>query len=112
MKIKRPILRYHGGKWKKASWIISHFSPHRTYTQRGNASYVHEFCDQDHIDLVTNCRLLKGTVLISGYASELYTDLLSDWYQVRSMALADGARERTECLWSNRPFPNELFRHQ
>lgn len=31
--LKRPILRYHGGKWLLAPWIISHFPPHRVYTE-------------------------------------------------------------------------------
>lgn len=30
---KRPVLRYHGGKWKLAPWIISHFPPHRIYVE-------------------------------------------------------------------------------
>lgn len=25
----RPVLRYHGGKWKLADWIISYFPRHR-----------------------------------------------------------------------------------
>jgi DNA adenine methylase len=29
----RPILRYHGGKWKLADWIISNFPPHRIYVE-------------------------------------------------------------------------------
>lgn len=29
----RPALRYHGGKWLLAPWIISHFPKHRTYTE-------------------------------------------------------------------------------
>lgn len=29
----RPVLRYHGGKWKLAKWIISHMPPHRTYVE-------------------------------------------------------------------------------
>lgn len=29
----RPILRYHGGKWMLAKWIISHFPPHRIYVE-------------------------------------------------------------------------------
>jgi DNA adenine methylase len=29
----RPILRYKGGKARIASWIISHFPPHHTYTE-------------------------------------------------------------------------------
>jgi DNA adenine methylase len=31
--LSRPILRYHGGKWNLAPWIISHFPAHRTYLE-------------------------------------------------------------------------------
>ena len=31
--IKRPILRYHGGKWNLAPWIISYFPRHRIYVE-------------------------------------------------------------------------------
>lgn len=31
--IRRPVLRYHGGKWKLADWIIRHFPPHRVYVE-------------------------------------------------------------------------------
>jgi DNA adenine methylase len=31
--VKRPILRYHGGKWRIAPWIISFFPPHRIYVE-------------------------------------------------------------------------------
>lgn len=29
----RPILRWHGGKWLLAPWIIRHFGPHRIYVE-------------------------------------------------------------------------------
>jgi DNA adenine methylase len=29
----RPVLRWHGGKWLLAPWIISHFPRHRTYVE-------------------------------------------------------------------------------
>lgn len=29
----RPLVRYHGGKWMLAPWIISHFPPHRCYVE-------------------------------------------------------------------------------
>ena len=29
----RPLLRYHGGKWRLAPWLISHFPPHRVYIE-------------------------------------------------------------------------------
>lgn len=33
MSVDRPALRYFGGKWKIAPWIISHFPPHRIYVE-------------------------------------------------------------------------------
>ncbi len=29
----RPVLRWHGGKWRLAPWIIGHFREHRVYTE-------------------------------------------------------------------------------
>lgn len=31
--VRRPVLRYHGGKFRLAPWIISHFPPHRVYVE-------------------------------------------------------------------------------
>lgn len=33
LRIKRPVIRYHGGKWNIAPWIISHFPKHRVYVE-------------------------------------------------------------------------------
>lgn len=30
---ERPVLRYHGGKWLLAPWIIEHMPPHRVYVE-------------------------------------------------------------------------------
>lgn len=30
---RRPIVRYHGGKWMLAPWIIEHLPPHHTYVE-------------------------------------------------------------------------------
>lgn len=30
---RRPVLRYHGGKWRLAPWICAHFPRHRTYVE-------------------------------------------------------------------------------
>jgi DNA adenine methylase len=32
-KVKRPLLEYHGGKWRLAPWIISHFPNHKKYVE-------------------------------------------------------------------------------
>lgn len=31
--VTRPVLRWHGGKWRLAPWIIGHFPPHRIYVE-------------------------------------------------------------------------------
>ena len=31
--VKRPLLRWHGGKWRIAPWLISLFPPHRAYVE-------------------------------------------------------------------------------
>src|SRR4051794_29878494 len=30
---RRPLLRWHGGKWMLAKWIVSHFPEHRIYVE-------------------------------------------------------------------------------
>lgn len=32
-RLTRPALRYHGGKWRLAPWVTSHFPPHRVYVE-------------------------------------------------------------------------------
>jgi DNA adenine methylase len=31
--VTRPVLRYHGGKWKLAKWVIAHFPQHDIYVE-------------------------------------------------------------------------------
>ena len=31
--IPRPVMRYHGGKWRLAEWVLSFFPEHDTYVE-------------------------------------------------------------------------------
>ena len=31
--ITRPVLKYHGGKWRVADWVLAHLPPHHTYVE-------------------------------------------------------------------------------
>lgn len=64
-------------------------------------AYAHEMTADQHVSLLTFVQELSGMVVLSGYRSALYNDALTGWRRVECLALADGAKERTEVLWLN-----------
>jgi len=73
--VLRPLLRYHGGKFRLAKWIISHFPPHRVYLEPygGAASVllqkprayaeVYNDLDGELVNVFTICRT-RGPELV------------------------------------------------
>jgi DNA adenine methylase len=61
--------------------------------------YKHELSDDDHSELLEVAKSLQGMVIISGYENSYYNEMLSGWRLEKREAMADGARERVECLW-------------
>jgi DNA adenine methylase len=63
--------------------------------------------DAEHIKLLKSLLSLKCMVMISGYDSELYNDLLSDWRKV-SFTGVSRAGATVEVVWMNFDEPLEL----
>lgn len=69
-------------------------------------NYRHEMrTDADHQTLAEALRGCRAAVVLSGYDSELYRELYTDWHRVEiSSGTSQGGswHERTEVVWSNR----------
>jgi DNA adenine methylase len=74
---------------------------HSTRTQ--TAGYAHEMSDDDHRELLTTLRELRGMVILCGYRNEVYDSL--GWETREAKHYADSGkkldRDRTEVLWLN-----------
>lgn len=49
---------------------------------RNGSEYRYDMVTQDHIQLLNTIRECRGMVLLSGYESDLYTELIPDWHKV------------------------------
>lgn len=103
--IRRPALRWHGGKWRLAPWIISHFPRHRVYVEpfggaasvllrkRRSHGEVYNDLDQDTVGLF---RLLRDPA----GAAEL----------IRRLELTPFARDEFDEAYEAAPDPVERAR--
>jgi DNA adenine methylase len=72
----------------------------RGFKQGSHRGYRFEMTDDQHRELAAFLHTLKGAVIVSGYACDLYDrELYRGWDRIQRRAMADGARARTEVLW-------------
>lgn len=71
-----------------------------TRTSHGNA-YHYEMTDANHEELLSVLLKHKGMVLLSGYDSDMYNDMLRGWKKETQSTQAERGARRTECLWIN-----------
>ncbi|WP_029570163.1 DNA adenine methylase [Pantoea ananatis] len=69
-----------------------------------NSAYRFELTSAEHINLLSFLKSLSGKVILCGYDTEIYNDLLSSWKRVSRSTSANGhsgSVQRIECLWLN-----------
>ncbi|MBC8522623.1 DNA adenine methylase [PVC group bacterium] len=74
--------------------------PYLIETRTSNRTYRFDYTEQDHIDLVEILKSLPCQIILSGYPSALYDDLVEDWNVIELQAMSNGG-PRTEKLWFN-----------
>lgn len=74
--------------------------PYLTETRTSRRKYRFEYTKQDHVALLELLKSLPCHIILSGYPSLLYDDLLGDWRSIELQAMTRGG-PRTEKLWFN-----------
>jgi site-specific DNA-adenine methylase len=81
--------------------------PYLQHTRTSGRRYRFDYGEADHIELLELLKRLPCNVILSGYPSALYDELLGDWRDLE-LQVMNQAGVRTEKLWFNFT-PERLF---
>jgi DNA adenine methylase len=88
--------------------VFIYADPPYIRSTRSGRIYACEMNDQDHIELLELLKKHSGKIMLSGYESELYNDLLQGWHTEKLMAKCEGGQVRQEVLWMNYKPQNQM----
>lgn len=74
--------------------------PYLASTRTSQRKYRFDYTDDFHIELLEILKTLPCNIIISGYRSSLYDDLLAGWNSIELQVMNQGG-VRTEKLWFN-----------
>jgi len=74
--------------------------PYLHYTRTSGRLYRFDYEEQDHVELLELLKRLPCSVMLSGYPSALYDELLTGWGRLE-LQVMNQAGIRTEKLWFN-----------
>lgn len=74
--------------------------PYLATTRSSRKRYRFEYDETDHVRLLDLLRTLPAAVIVSGYPSSLYDELVGDWRTFEYQVMTRGG-PRTEKLWMN-----------
>ena len=83
---------------------LFYLDPPYVHCSRGDSNaYGHEMTDEEHRELADLLHIIKGRSVLSGYRSQLYDELYSDWHRVTALEKICNSSKgiRQECLWMN-----------
>lgn len=90
--------------------------PYMHETRADTSNYLNEMSVEKHAELLVLLQKVKGQVVVSGYASDLYDSFLKDWHRytithksaIQNSKSVQDRGDRTEVLWVRR-HSNDLW---
>lgn len=89
--------------------VLIYADPPYLLSTRGGKQYQHEMTEQDHLELLKALKQHKGSVILSGYPSDLYNHELAGWNRIVRKSYNQNAAQRTEVLWCNFEIPGLFY---
>ncbi len=86
--------------------VLIYADPPYLLETRGGKQYRHEMTEQDHLELLEALKQHSGSVILSGYPSEMYDRELRGWSRITRKSYNQNADQRTEALWCNFEIPS------
>lgn len=81
--------------------VCMYIDPPYVLSIKTREQYQYEMTDHDHIELLEILNQSEAHIILSGYASDLYDQYLSNWHRMEFSATAEQGLPRTEVLWMN-----------
>lgn len=75
--------------------------PYVLSSRAGGLQYAKEMSDADHEKLLEVILDHPGPVVLSGYDSDLYRNMLKDWHRIELEGRTQCHARRTEVIWTN-----------
>lgn len=81
--------------------VFMYLDPPYLLSTRNGKQYANEMSDKEHEELVGKALSSRAKIMISGYASEMYDDMLAGWRRKEFRSHAEMGSRRTEVVWMN-----------
>lgn len=81
--------------------VFQYWDPPYLLETRNGKQYRCEMSDKEHEALLEKALKSRAKIMISGYDSELYNDMLKGWYRCETVAYSQTCSKKREVLWMN-----------
>ena len=82
--------------------------PYMLHTRHGK-QYKCEMADNEHKDLLSTLLKHKGPVIVSGYDTDLYNEMLEGWTKMETVSYSQVCTKKKEIIWMNyKPYAQQI----
>lgn len=90
--------------------VLIYCDPPYMLETRYGKQYRHEMSDAEHVELLDLLLKHKGPVILSGYETGLYNEMLQGWNKYETVSYSQTCSKKREVIWMNYDPPAEQMK--